>query len=36
MILSSETGLKPWYNQIIIHVLDASWHTRVGGENLAH
>jgi len=36
MILSWETGLKSWSNQIIIHVLDVSWHTKVGGESLAH
>ena len=27
--LSWGTNLKLWSNQIIIHVLDAPWHTRV-------
>jgi len=37
-VLSWEIGLKLWSNQIIIHVLDARWHTIVdaGGESLAH
>jgi len=36
--LSWKIGLKLWSNKIIIHVLDAPWHTRVDAEeeSLAH
>jgi len=36
--LSWKTHIKLRSNQIITHVLDAPWHTRVdvGGESLAH